>query len=221
MTNPIITIDGPSGSGKGTLSYLLAKKLGWQLLDSGAIYRLCALFCINSQIDPDDEAAVTAAAKQLSIRFETTDSGVDIYLGSDIVNSQIRAEDIGMTASKIAAYNGVRSALLDCQRDFATTAGLVADGRDMGTVVFPEAPVKFYLTASAKTRADRRMKQLTEQGVACDYSDILQSIEKRDYQDQNRKVAPLVPAADAVVIDSSEISIDDVLACMTKTLDRL
>ncbi len=212
--NRIITIDGPSGSGKGTLSLLLAKALGWKLLDSGAIYRLCALDCLNKAIDLGDEEAVSHAAKALNISFDVTGNKAKALLDSKDVSRDIRQETVGMAASKVAAYPGVRAALLMCQRNFATETGLVADGRDMGTVVFPEAGIKFYLTASSQARAERRVKQLQEAGHEANYQGILDAIEQRDYQDKNRAVAPLKPAEGAIIVDSSALSIDEVLAVM-------
>ena len=218
--NRIITIDGPSGSGKGTLSLLLAKALGWKLLDSGAIYRLCALDCLNKAIDLDDEEAVSHAAKALNISFDVTGNKTKALLDSKDVSKDIRQEAVGMAASKVAAYPGVRAALLMCQRQFASDAGLVADGRDMGTVVFPEAGIKFYLTASSQARAERRVKQLQDAGHEANYQSILDAIEQRDYQDKNRAVAPLRPAEGAIIVDSSALSIDEVLAVMLSETER-
>lgn len=221
MSVPVITIDGPSGSGKGTISHLLSERLGWNLLDSGSIYRLCALACLKQDIDLDDESAALVIAQALDIRFEVTKSSVRTLLNDEDVTSTIREETVGMAASKIAAYPSVRSALLSCQKAFVKTPGLVADGRDMGTVVFPDAALKFFLTASAQTRADRRVKQLSAQGVDADYDEVLAAIKLRDFQDENRKSAPLKPADDAILVDSSCIGIDDVLAVMLENVERV
>ncbi|MCY4043473.1 MAG: (d)CMP kinase [Cellvibrionales bacterium] len=214
MSVPIITIDGPSGSGKGTISHLLSKRLGWHLLDSGAIYRLCALACIDKGIDLDDENQAYQVSRSLEIKFDVSDSGVNILLGNKDVTSRIRDEVVGMAASTIAAYSSVRSELLTCQKAFAKMPGLVADGRDMGTVVFKEAKLKFFLTASAETRADRRVKQLAEKGIKADYQEVLDAIKQRDFQDESRTNAPLKPAKDAILVDSSDKTIDEVLHVM-------
>ena len=206
----IITVDGPSGAGKGTLCQLLAKKTGYALLDSGALYRLTALAAIKSDIALTDVKALAGVAGGLDITFDAADHGVQVLLGGDDVTAEIRQEHVGMAASQVAALQPVRDALLLRQRAFAATGGLVADGRDMGTVVFPSAPVKFFLTASAQERAIRRVLQLEKLGEKADKAKILFDIEARDKRDRERASSPLVPAADAILLDSTEMSIDQV-----------
>ena len=211
--NPVITIDGPSGVGKGTTSALLAEALGWHLLDSGAIYRAMALKAISEGITPENEAALKAAAESLDLRFEVAgNSDIAVFLDGQQVNEQLRTEACGEMASKIAPNKAMRAALFDRQKDFQQAPGLVADGRDMGTVVFQSAPLKVFLTASAEERAKRRHKQLQQKGVDVRIRDLLKDIEARDLRDSSRKVAPLVPAKDAHVIDTSVLSIDEVLS---------
>jgi cytidylate kinase len=210
-TEPVITIDGPSGAGKGTVSTLLAKKLGWHFLDSGAIYRVLAVASIHHQIPAEDETGLLPLASGLDVNFETTENGVRVILEGEDVSDTIRTEDVGATASKIASLPSIREALLRRQRGFKQSPGLVADGRDMGTVVFPEAQVKIFLTASADERADRRFKQLKGMGQDVSMLRLLQDIKARDERDANRTVAPLVPAKDAFVIDSTGLNIEQVL----------
>ena len=207
---PVITIDGPSGSGKGTLARRLAEQLGFHLLDSGALYRLTALAAQKRNIDLDDPD-VAAVAQTLNVRF---DSDGAAYLDDECVDSVLRTEQTGAMASKIAARPDVRAALLERQRAFAEAPGLVADGRDMGTVVFPDAPAKLFLDASAEIRAERRYKQLIGNGLSANLAALIEEIQARDDRDRNRAVAPLVPAADALVVDSTQLSIEDVEARM-------
>jgi cytidylate kinase len=209
---PILTIDGPSGAGKGTVASLLAKHFGWHLLDSGAIYRVLAVATQHHKIDIDDEEAIVPIAAHLDVQFEIKNGQCRTILEGEDVSQSIRTEEIGAIASKIAAFPRVREALLRRQRAFATEPGLVADGRDMGTVVFPKAPIKIFLTASAEERAQRRYKQLKEKGFDVKITRLLEDIRLRDERDSNRKVAPLVPADDALVIDSTTLSIDEVVA---------
>ena len=211
-TSPVITIDGPSGAGKGTASTLLAKKLDWHFLDSGAIYRVLAVASLHHQIPADDEVGLLPLASGLDVNFETTDNGVRVILEGEDVSNAIRTEEIGALASKVAAFPRVREALLRRQRAFKVAPGLVADGRDMGTVVFTQAPVKVFLTASAEERAQRRYNQLNEKGFDVKIGRLLDDIRQRDERDQNRKVAPLVPAEGALIIDSTELSIDEVVS---------
>ncbi|PXF31319.1 cytidylate kinase [Pokkaliibacter plantistimulans] len=210
---PVVTVDGPSGSGKGTICKLLATRLGWHLLDSGALYRLVALASMRHQIAVDDEDSLTVLSAHLDVQFKTAaeTDGVHVVLEGEDVTSTIRQEEVGKLASKVATYPGVRQALLERQRIFAALPGLIADGRDMGTVVFPDAPLKIYLVASAEERARRRFLQLQKRGADASFAKILQDIQARDAQDMNRSVAPLKPAADAVTIDSSELDIDAVM----------
>ncbi len=210
---PVITIDGPGGSGKGTLSRLLAKRLGWHWLDSGAIYRLTALAAVRNGVDLDNVPALVEQARQLDASFgESTDGEASVFLAGDDVTAELRTEQAGEAASKIAAHPEVREALLQRQRDFRQPPGLVADGRDMGTVVFPDAPLKLFLTASIEERARRRYKQLKEQGFDISIDALFREISARDERDMNRPVSPLRPADDAVVIDCSTMSIDEMLA---------
>ncbi|MCM2679350.1 (d)CMP kinase [Echinimonas agarilytica] len=210
----MIAVDGPSGSGKGTLSKRLAKRFGWQLLDSGAIYRVLALAAIHHEIALDDEEALAALAAHLDVAFEAREDSevVSVMLEGEDVSSSIRTEECGAAASKVAPFPAVREALLRRQRGFRTSPGLVADGRDMGTVVFPDAPVKVFLTASAEERAQRRVSQLQNHGQSVNIAQILADIKARDDRDMNRSVAPLRPAEDALVLDSTELSLDEVEA---------
>ncbi|MCH8530287.1 MAG: (d)CMP kinase [Saccharospirillum sp.] len=207
---PVVTLDGPGGVGKGTVSALLAKHFGWHYLDSGALYRLAALAAKNHGVDFTNEEALAVIAEHLDIRFDQQDSGVKILLEGDDVTSQIRSEEVGANASRVAAYSRVRDALLKRQRAFRTEPGLVADGRDMGTVVFTDAPLKLFLTASSEERARRRWQQLKDGNIAADFEQVLVDIQERDERDSSRAVAPLKPAEDAVIIDTTELSIDDV-----------
>ncbi|MCV6614484.1 MAG: (d)CMP kinase [Cellvibrionaceae bacterium] len=211
----VITVDGPSGAGKGTTSAALARQLGFHLLDSGALYRLTGLAARRAGVDMADAEALGEVARTLPVEFVSAEQGVRVELGGDDVGAAIRTEQAGMDASTVGAVPQVRAALLQCQRDFAKAPGLVADGRDMGTTVFPAAPLKIYLTASAEQRARRRLLQLQEkQGgdLSEQYPQILADIKARDQQDSERASSPLKPATDAVVIDSSDMGIDAVLA---------
>jgi cytidylate kinase len=210
QAEPVITIDGPSGAGKGTISSLLAKKLGWHFLDSGAIYRVLAIASVHHQIQAEDEMALLPLAAGLDVNFETTGEGTRIILEGEDVTDAIRTEEIGAVASKIASLPTIREALLRRQRAFKQSPGLVADGRDMGTVVFPSAQVKIFLTASAEERALRRFNQLKDKGHGVSMSRLLVDIQARDERDANRSVAPLVPAGDALVLDSTELDIKQV-----------
>ncbi len=212
MSNPVITIDGPSGSGKGTISQLLAQKLNFHMLDSGALYRLTALAGALQGVAMDDEAALTAVAESLEVLFDTDGETLRIVLQGQDVTERIRSETVSMNASRVAAYPGVRGALLERQRAFRQPPGLVADGRDMGTVVFPAAQVKIFLTASAEERARRRYQQLREKGESASFDAILEDIVARDDRDKNRAAAPLKPADNAHILDSTAMSIDAVLA---------
>jgi cytidylate kinase len=202
---PVITIDGPTASGKGTIAHRVATELGWSVLDSGALYRLTALVVQQQGIDADDENAVARAALQLDVAFQ----GGHVLLEGRDVAALIRQESVGNLASKIAAYGSVRKALLDRQRGFRLAPGLVADGRDMGTVVFPDADLKIFLVADVRARAERRCKQLKEKGFSANLSGLLEDMQARDERDRSRANAPLVAAPDAKTVDSSNMSIDE------------
>ncbi|WP_165854864.1 (d)CMP kinase [Marinobacter sp. JSM 1782161] len=210
---PVITIDGPSGSGKGTITQMLARKLGYHLLDSGALYRLTALAAERHGVNYEDVEGLVRVAGSLDVAFEPTPPGepARVLLDGDDVTAAIRTETCGENASRVAVLQPVRDALLQRQRDFRKAPGLVADGRDMGTVIFPDAPVKIFLTASAEERAERRYQQLLEAGVSVSIDDLLEEIRARDDRDMNRASAPLKPAEDAQVIDSTGLSIQKVL----------
>ncbi|MBH0010897.1 (d)CMP kinase [Pseudoalteromonas sp. NZS100_1] len=218
---PVITVDGPSGSGKGTVCRLLADKLGWDVLDSGAIYRVLSLAALHHQIALDNEEGLVPLAANLDVQFlvdSQTNAGKVILEGEDVTTT-IRNEEVGAAASKVAALPRVREALLRRQRAFRTENGLIADGRDMGTVIFQDAPLKIYLTASAEERARRRFVELNTRGLDVTLSGLLQDIQARDERDMNRAVAPLVPAEDAIEIDTSELNAQQVFDKVITLLD--
>lgn len=205
---PVITIDGPSGVGKGTVSSRVAQVLGWRFLDSGALYRAVALGVMEAHIPLDAAADVAVKAEALDLRF--ADAG-RVLSGDRDISAQIRAEAVGEVASRIAALPPVRTALLNKQRAFRQAPGLVADGRDMGTTIFPDASLKVFLTASAEVRAERRYKQLKQKGVDANLPRLLGEIRERDRRDSERPVSPLKPAPDACLLDTSTLSIDEVV----------
>ena len=202
---PVITIDGPTASGKGTVAARVADRLGYHLLDSGALYRLTALSAMRAGVGLDDEQAVARLAQELPATF----SNGDIFLGGEEVGELIRAEDVGNNASKIAAFPGVRQALYALQLGFRKAPGLVADGRDMGTVIFPNARLKVFLTASVEARAERRYKQLIGKGISANMEGLLADLQARDERDTHRTVAPLVAAEGAYILDTSNMTVDE------------
>ncbi len=205
---PVIAIDGPTASGKGTVAQRVAAALGWHYLDSGALYRLVALRAIEAGVGADDQGALTGVARALRPTFR--DQRIDLD-GRDVTDA-IRREEVGVMASRIAVHPDLRAALLDLQRSFRRAPGLVADGRDMGTVVFPDAVLKVFLTASAEARAERRHKQLSEKGISSTIAILLQDLRARDERDSSRSAAPLKPAQGARQLDSSNLSVEQVVA---------
>ncbi|MFT7140038.1 MAG: cytidylate kinase [Sulfitobacter sp.] len=215
MNIPVIAIDGPSGSGKGAITHRLANYLGFHILDSGAFYRLIGLGARSQSIPFSAEPQLAALAANLDVEFRSTDDSeepIRIYLDGADVTFDLRTDQAGSDASKVAPLSSVRDAIKARQQDFRRAPGLIADGRDMGTIVFPTADLKIYLTATAEARAERRYKQLIDKGINVSLHDLFLSIQERDERDMNRKVAPLVPAQDAHVIDSTDLGIEAVFA---------
>ncbi|WP_020160703.1 MULTISPECIES: (d)CMP kinase [Methylobacter] len=210
MAIPVLTIDGPSGAGKGTVSRAVAKKMGWNYLDSGSIYRSLAIAVLKQHVELTNEPEIVKIAQSMALEFECDDELV-VKLNGEDITPQLGLESTGNAASMIAALPEVRRVLLEKQRDFRRMPGLVADGRDMGTVVFPDAEIKVFLTASAAERAQRRYKQLMEKGIDANLSRLTSEIEERDRRDMERKTAPLAMASDALYIDSSDMTIDSVI----------
>lgn len=233
---PVIAVDGPSGSGKGTICVQLARQLGFKLLDSGALYRLVALAVERSAADISGQAAIASTANEagttneatiaeialnLDTSFETDGANVRVFLNKIDVTDAIRTETCGNQASKVAALPAVRQALLERQRAFVESPGLVADGRDMGTVVFPNATAKIFLTASAEERAERRYKQLKEKGLNVNLAHLSREIQERDERDASRAVSPLIPAEDAIILDTSGMPIDEVVSKALEIANRV
>jgi cytidylate kinase len=222
MPVPVLTVDGPSGSGKGTLAQSLARYLGWHLLDSGALYRIVGLAALERGVDFDDEAGLAAIAAHLDIRFAPAQTGepAAVLLGGRDISPAVRNEQSGYYASRVAVFPAVRAALLSLQHSFAKAPGLVADGRDMGTDVFVDAPLKIFLTASAEQRAQRRYKQLIDKGQSVNLAALLEDIRLRDKRDSERAVAPLRPADDAVLIDSTALDREEVFQRVIELLHQ-
>jgi cytidylate kinase len=212
-TVPVVTIDGPSGSGKGAVTAQIAEWSGFHVLDSGALYRLVGLAARRAGVSLEDERALAEIATHLDTTFQPEDGEEDwtVYLGTEVVTALIRTDEAGVDASLVSQFSGVRGALIERQRAFKAAPGLIADGRDMGTIVFPDATLKIFLTASAEERANRRYKQLKNKGMDVNFAALLESIQARDVRDMTRSVAPLVPAEDSVVSDSSELSLSEVV----------
>lgn len=217
----VIAIDGPTGSGKGTICRALARELGWHLLDSGALYRSAALYATRKKLDLRDPEAMARVAAGLDVAFSAADDSEVTFLDGDDVTGLLRTETCGAIASEIASMPAVRAALLERQRAFAMVPGLVADGRDMGSVVFPNACLKVFLTASAEVRVQRRYKQLKEKGIDVSLPSLSREIARRDERDASRQVAPLRPAKDARVLDSTELTPGEVSVTIQAWFDRL
>ena len=218
---PVITIDGPSGSGKGTLALHLANHLGWHYLDSGVLYRVLGLLAQRQAINVDDAEALAEAAASMAIRFQVTPAKIIIFLHDDDVTTTVRTEKAGEMASKVSHHPEVRQALMTLQRGFRKAPGLVTDGRDMGTVVFPDAPLKIFLDAAPEIRAQRRYQQLQAMGVSANLDELIAEITERDQRDRTRAVSPLKPADDAIVVDSSTSTIDEVFSQILSLLNKL
>jgi len=218
---PVVAIDGPGGSGKGTVSRRLASQLSWHFLDSGALYRLISVAAMERGIPVTDEEALAGLARGLNVEFRLAADEASILLDGAPVSGKLRSEAVSAFASRVAAVPAVRAALVERQRAFRKAPGLVADGRDMGTVIFPDAELKIFLTASVEERARRRYKQLKEKGESVTLPRLFREIEKRDERDRTRPVAPLRPAEDAHIIDSTDLSVDEVLKKVIKLLENI
>lgn len=210
-----MTVDGPSGTGKGTLCTRLANWLGWHVLDSGALYRVLALAALEAGAGTENEDALAALARELDVEFQRGDNGIRVLLNGEDVSARLRTEECGSAASRIAALPAVRAALVEKQRAYRQPPGLIADGRDMGTVIFPDSPLKLFLTASPEERARRRYKQLIEQGISVNLDVLSAEITERDDRDSKRAASPLKPATDAILLDTTELGIDEVMTRVT------
>ena len=213
-----IAVDGPSGAGKSTLAKRLAKELGYIYVDTGAMYRSIGLYALRQGVDPKNADAVQALLPDIQLDIRLQDGSQHVYLNGEDVSTDIRAEAVGMAASAVSAHPAVRAFLLDTQRNLAKGQNILMDGRDIGTVVLPDATVKIFLTASPEARAERRRKELEEKGQPADFATVLADIEQRDYQDTHRAVAPLKQAQDAVLVDSSDIDFEQTFALLKKTI---
>ena len=213
-----IAIDGPSGAGKSTLAKRLAKELGYIYVDTGAMYRSIGLYALRQDVDPKNADAVQALLPDIQLDIRLQDGSQHVYLNGEDVSTDIRAEAVGMAASAVSAHPAVRAFLLDTQRNLAKGQNILMDGRDIGTVVLPDATVKIFLTASPEARAERRRKELEEKGQPADFATVLADIEQRDYQDTHRAIAPLKQAEDAVLVDSSDIDFEQTFALLKKTI---
>lgn len=220
---PVIAVDGPSGTGKGTVCTHLAHWLGWHFLDSGALYRLVAIQALRQGVGMDDEAGLARIARQIKARFEGGRAGelVRVWLGNEDASDAVRSEESSLAASRVAAWPAVRIALLEKQRAYRRPPGLVADGRDMGTVVFPDAELKIFLTASPEERARRRYKQLKQKGIDVNLAQLLADIAERDARDSQRTISPLKPAPDAVVIDTTGLEVAAVLSVIAARVEAV
>lgn len=217
---PVLAIDGPSGAGKGAVSARVASRLGWHVLDSGAVYRSVAAAALDRGLNDDDEQQLIALCQDLELAFSPGADGILVTLGGRSIDGCLRTEEVSVMSSKVAVLPAVRSALLQLQRSFRRPPGLVADGRDMGTVVFSDAPIKVFLSASVKERANRRYKQLKDKGENVKFLRLFRDLETRDRRDRERAVSPTVPASDAVVIDSTTMSLDEVVERVIAEVDR-
>lgn len=213
-----VAIDGPSGAGKSSLAKRLAKDLGYVYVDTGAMYRSIGLYAVRAGVDPKDETAVAALLPKIQLAIRLVDGAQHIYLNGEDVSNAIRAENIGMAASSVSAHPPVRAFLLDTQRGLAADQNILMDGRDIGTVVLPNATVKIFLTASAEARAERRRKELEEKGQPADFATVLADIQQRDYQDTHRAIAPLKQADDAILVDTSSIGFDESFELLKRTI---
>jgi len=208
---PVLTIDGPSGAGKGAVSANVADRLGWHVLDSGAVYRAVALAALDAGVNAEDQTGLVALCDDLPLAFRPGHDGIDVLLAGESADERLRSEPVSRMASRVAAQPAVRRALLDLQRAFRRPPGLVADGRDMGSVVFPDAPLKVFLNASVEERARRRYKQLKQKGENVKFSRLFHDLEERDRRDRERSVSPTLPADDAVVVDSTGLTLEAVI----------